>query len=129
MIASKIRHVLGPLSRVWKMAHQKKTRGIRTTAVRSKLGQTMTLLRQAFSAVSLHQRRAVLISLNGNWERAHRWTKEKYKKPLTAGTASVFGDSFMKAVQRDAKAVELNTLPYLQNSLKKQQYGGLPFCV
>ena len=51
-IASKIRDIAGPLSQVWKMAHLKKTGNIRTTAVRSKLDQTMTLLAQAFSAVT-----------------------------------------------------------------------------
>ena len=120
-ISNKIRDVTGPLSQVWRMCHAKKSSKLRATAIRDKLDKSMTLLSQAISAVTFHRRRAVLTSLARNRERAHRWVKDKYKHQLQDGNGNLFGEKFFKQIQKDAKAVDLNTLPYLQCVKKPQQ--------
>ncbi len=47
-------------------------------------------------------------------------------KHLQTSKSELFGNSFMKAVQHDAKSVELNTIQYLQNQSKrpKQPFHG-----
>ena len=120
-ISTKIRDVTGPLSQVWKMCHAKKSSKIRATAIRDKLDKSMTLLSQAISAVTFHRRRAVLTALARNRERAHRWVKDKYKHQLQDGNGNLFGEKFFKQIQKDARAVDLNILPYLQCVKKQQQ--------
>lgn len=96
------------------MRHVKKPGKIRATAIRDKLDKSVTLLSQAISAVTFHKRRAVLTSLARNRERAHRWVKDKYKRELQKANGHLFGEKFFKQMQKDARAVDLSTLPYLQ---------------
>ena len=94
---------------------------MKTKFIRKKLDQTITLVTQAMSALTFHRRRAVLTSLVRNKERAHRWVKEKYHSQLLASKSELFGKSFFKAVQRDAKSVDLSVIQYLQNQSKRSK--------
>eukprot|EP00794_Sanderia_malayensis_P004488 gene4488-5083_t len=90
------------------------------------MDQSMLLIAQAMQALTFHRRRAVLASLARDKDRAQRWLKEKYSKNLQTSKSELFGHNFMKAVQHDAKSVELNTMQYLQNQSKraKQPFHG-----
>ncbi len=81
----------------------------------------MTLLFQAILAVTFHRRRAVLTSLSRSREQAHRWVKDKYKDQLQVASGNLFGDKFIKQIQKDARSVELTSLQY-QQCLKKPQH-------
>ena len=124
-ITSKIRNITGPLSRVWKLCHKKKST-LRTKSIRKRMDQSMILISQAMQALTFHRRRTVLASLARDKDRAQRWLKEKYRKHLQTSKPELFGSNFMKAVQHDAKSVELNTMQYLQNQSKrpKQPFRG-----
>ena len=91
------------------------------------MDQSMILISQAMQALTFHRRRAVLASLARDKDRAQRWLKEKYRKHLQTSEPELFGNNLMKAVQHDAKSVEMNTMQYLQNQSKrpKQPFGGL----
>ena len=73
------------------------------------------------SALTFHRRRAVLTSLARNKERAHKWVTEKYHSQLLASKSELFGETFFKAVQQDAKSVDLSVIQYLQNKSKRSK--------
>ena len=120
-ILSKVRDITGPLGHLWKLCHRTKQSTVKTKFIRKKLDQTMMLVTQAMSALTFHRRRTVLTSLARNKERAHRWIKEKYHSQLLASKSELFGKSFFKAVQRDAKLVDLSVIQYLQNKSKRSK--------
>ncbi len=51
---------------------------------------------------------------------AQRLLKEKYNKPLKEATPDLFGTEFLKAVQKDARSVDLSTIRYLQMQSKQK---------
>eukprot|EP00112_Aurelia_sp_Birch-Aquarium-sp1_P000216 Seg1018.18 transcript_id=Seg1018.18/GoldUCD/mRNA.D3Y31 product="Unconventional myosin-Va" protein_id=Seg1018.18/GoldUCD/D3Y31 len=118
---SKVRDITGPLGHLLKLCHKSKQSTLRTKFIRKKMDQTMILVTQAMSALTFHRRRAVLTSLARNKERAHRWVKEKYHAQLSASKSELFGKSFFKVVQQDAKSVDLSVIQYLQDNTKKSK--------
>ena len=119
-ISSEIRDITRPLSRVWDSCHKGKYNKLKSKFVKEKIDQSMVLISQAVSAVTFHRRRSVLTSLAKNKERAQRWLKEKYNKPLKETTPDLFGTEFLKAVQKDARSVDLSTIRYLQMQSKQK---------
>ena len=119
-ISSKIRDVTGPLGHLWKMCHKGRVSKRKSKFMKEKLDQSMVLIAQAVSAITFHRRRAILTSISRNKERAHRWLKEKYTKQLREPTADLFGADFHKAVQKDARSVDLSTIRYLRMQAKQK---------
>eukprot|EP00112_Aurelia_sp_Birch-Aquarium-sp1_P020099 Seg5098.1 transcript_id=Seg5098.1/GoldUCD/mRNA.D3Y31 product="hypothetical protein" protein_id=Seg5098.1/GoldUCD/D3Y31 len=119
-ISAKTRDITGPLSRVWETCHKRHVNKVKSKFIKKKLDQSMVLITQAVSTVTFHRRRTILTSIARNKERAQRWLKEKYTRQLKETTSDPFGIEFHKAVQKDARSVELSTIRYLQMQAKQK---------